>query len=107
MDQVAVCETQRTVTTSSQTTHLVLPVVVLRVLYDTVAELEEVAHGLVPLLHQVLHVEQWLPAMLEWDAQHVEDLERAWGFLSHHRTPLHPHVHRHLHVHVTSQAAHV
>ncbi len=59
--------------------NLVFPVVPLCVLYDSVAELEEIAGGLVTLVHQVPHLEQGLPAVLHGDHQQVENLGKEGG----------------------------
>ena len=59
-------------------THLVLPVVKLTVLDHSVAESEEVEHGLVALVSQVTHLEEGFPPMtLLGDAQQVKDLDRG------------------------------
>ena len=56
--------------------HLVLPVHVLGMLYDSVAQLEDVANGLISLLQEILHLEQRLATVaLHRDAQQVEYLE--------------------------------
>ena len=59
-------------------TDLVLPVVQLTVLDHTVAESEEVEHGLVALVSQVTHLEEGFPPVtLLGDAQQVKDLDRG------------------------------
>ena len=55
--------------------YLVLPVVMLGVLDHSVAQLEEVFHGLVTFVQEISHLEQWLPTVaLHGDTQQVEDL---------------------------------
>lgn len=53
-------------------TNLVLPVVGLGVLNDSVAQSEQVVHGLIPLACQLSHLEGGL--LPQGDPQQVEDL---------------------------------